>query len=58
MEKPRNPLNYLTSSVITELLVAVQECPLCGKRYVPTPKSMDVCIKCMHSKPSEHKTKV
>ena len=58
MEKPKNPLNYLTSSVITELLVAVQECPLCGKRYVPTPKSKDMCIKCMFAKPSSDKTKV
>lgn len=48
MEKPK--LNYLTSSVVSELLVAVQECPVCGKRYVPTPRAKDMCIKCKFKK--------
>lgn len=58
MERIKPTLHNSSSVLISELLVAVQECPVCGKRYVPTPKSKDMCIKCMFAKPSEHTTKV
>lgn len=57
MEKIK-PTLHNTSHILTEdLLVAVQECPVCGKRYVPTPKSKDMCIRCKFKKPYDSKTK-
>ncbi len=58
MGKIKPTLHNNSPILYEDLLVAVQECPVCGKRYVPTPKAKEMCIKCKFRKPSEYTSKV
>lgn len=46
MEKIKPTLHNTSSVLYEDLLVPVEVCPICHKKYIPTPKAKEKCIPC------------